>query len=312
MSVLRFRCGHGAASGVQLGRDCPICVVLSSAGRSRAALERRLARPERVRFQSEISLSAEYTWVCTRGHDRYRATVSAAIDGDGCPKCQANALSPSGAREHGVPGMRANLRLPTSRAEQRLRALLEERIRIPRGVNRVRIARSFHGRNEVWPDIVIPALKVAIEYDSPGRGGDWHRGLREGSDLDKDAALREVGWEVIRVRTGRLQPLGRYSIQASGPTHTVADRIVELLSEIRGANAVHTLRVVAEHPSSGMPSAQEVHMSEEPSTPVDEVEVGDDELEAAAGGQLDFGTTTPDRPPLSSREDFHNREGTTT
>lgn len=167
--MLRFRCGHGAASGVQLDRDCPICVVLSSAGRSRASLERQLARPERVRFQSEIALGAEYTWVCARGHECYRAPVSAAIDGDDCPKCRANALSPSGAREHGVPGMRANLRLPTSRAEQRLRALFEARIRIPRGVNRVRIARSFHGRNEVWPDIVIPALKVAIECQTRAR-----------------------------------------------------------------------------------------------------------------------------------------------
>lgn len=240
MSGIRFGCGHGG-DGVQLARQCPICNLLQSAGRSRAELSAKLARPERARFATEISPAAEYTWVCPRGHDRYRATVTAAIDGDACPKCRLNASSPGAQREAGVASMKGG-RLPTSLSEQRLRALLEERLVIPRGVNRIRIARTFHGRTEVWPDIIMPALKVAIEYDSPGRGGDWHRGLREASDLDKDAALREVGWEVIRVRTGGLEPLGRYSVQASGPTRKLADELIALMEQIRGVEAVNQVR----------------------------------------------------------------------
>ena len=244
MSVLRFRCGHGsdAEAAITLSRACPVCMMLGEQGRSREQLVTRVARGQRERLRSETQLGAEYDWVCTRGHDRYRGTVLAALDGDGCPKCRANASSPSGLRERGVPGMRSNLKLRTSRAEQQLRALLSEQIDIPKGVNRIRIARPFHGRSEVWPDIVIPALKVAIEYDSPGPGGGWHRGLRKASDLDKDEALREVGWEVIRVRTGGLEPLGRYCVIASGPTQKAAAEVLSLLETIRGIDAVTRIR----------------------------------------------------------------------
>lgn len=242
MQHLRFSCGHGAPGGsVVVSRACPICQVLTSAGRTRASLQQRLARSERARFAVEVNMNAEYTWVCRRGHDRYRASIAAAIDGDACPKCRAGARAASAIRQAGAAGMNG-ARMPTSQAEQRLRALLEEQLVIPRGVNRIRIARTFHGRNEVWPDIIIPALKIAIEYDSPGRGGDWHRGLREASDLDKDAALRDVGWEVIRVRTGGLEHLGRYSIQASGPTHKVAGQLIAMMEQIRGVEAVDQIK----------------------------------------------------------------------
>lgn len=246
MSTLRFACGHGAeVGGITLGRACPICQLLASSGRSRASLEARLARAERTRFAREVQLGAEYRWICSRGHDRYVATVAAAIDGDACPKCRANARGATALREAGVAG-RTGGPLPTSQAEQRLRALLEEELVIPRGVNRIRIARTFHGRNEVWPDIIIPTIKIAIEYDSPGRGGEWHRGLREASDLEKDAALREVGWDVLRVRTGGLEPLGRHSIQASGPTRKLVTELIALMESIRGVDAVERIRRASE------------------------------------------------------------------
>lgn len=244
MSVLRFHCGHGsrAEDAITLSRACPVCMMLGEQGRSREQLLARVARGQRERLRGEIQLGAEYDWVCKRGHDRYRGTVLTALGGDGCPKCRVNANSPTALRENGVPGMRSNLKLRTSQAEQQLRALLSEQIAIPNGVNRIRIARTFHGRTEVWPDIIIPALKVAIEYDSPGRDGAWHRGMREASDLEKDDALREVGWEVIRVRTGGLEPLGRYCVIASGPTRKAAEEVIALLEKIRGFAAVSHLR----------------------------------------------------------------------
>jgi very-short-patch-repair endonuclease len=74
--------------------------------------------------------------------------------------------------------------------------------------NAVKVSTRVFGRLEVWPDIILAKLKVAIEYDDPGRGGNAHRRDHEASDLQKDAALREVGWEVIRVRVGGLRRLG--------------------------------------------------------------------------------------------------------
>ncbi len=100
--------------------------------------------------------------------------------------------------------MNPGLRTRTSQTEQRLKMLLGERIRLHHGVNAVRIARTFYGRQEVWPDILVPQLRIAVEYDDPGRSRRAHMGLKEASDLEKDDALREVGWEVVRIRAGGL------------------------------------------------------------------------------------------------------------
>ena len=110
----------------------------------------------------------------------------------------------------------------------------------------VRINRTFHGRTEVWPDIVIPALRICVEYDSPGRDGRAHDGLRAASDRDKDAALADVGWQVIRVRTGGLESLGENSILCeSGLTIAAVDQVVERMRALRGDEAVDALVVPA-------------------------------------------------------------------
>jgi hypothetical protein len=87
---------------------------------------------------------------------------------------------------------------------------------------------------EVWPDILLPELKVAIEYDTTGRHGLEHVGPREASDLRKDRLLRAVGWEVVRVRCGKLRPIGPYDLTAGSITDTLVDRIVARLGEVRG------------------------------------------------------------------------------
>jgi hypothetical protein len=127
--------------------------------------------------------------------------------------------------------------------EQRLRAMLGERVRLHHRANAVRTARMFYGRQEVWPDILVAELRIAIEYDDPGRSRRAHRGLKEGSDVEKDEALREVGWEVIRIRAGGLEPLGPYSIVCRSVTAEVVDEVVRLMRVIRGDAAVDRLLV---------------------------------------------------------------------
>ncbi|WEO76550.1 hypothetical protein BJQ94_14420 [Cryobacterium sp. SO2] len=242
--AVRFRCGHGADAGqarITLQRACPLCMLLAETTRSREQLLRKAAPAGLAALAQETRIGAEYEWVCTRGHSRYRATVREALTGPGCPKCQRNAQAPAARQEGGVPFMKPGLRTRTSQAEQKLRMLLGERIRLPHRVNAIRVNRSFYGKPEVWPDIIIPALMVAIEYDSPGREKTSHRGLKEVSDLEKDAALEEVGWAVIRVRSDGLQAVGRYSIVCSGVTAAVVDEVLAMLAVIRGEEAVAAL-----------------------------------------------------------------------
>lgn len=244
---VRFRCGHGAIEAearITLSRDCPLCMLIGETKRSRRELLAKVAPPGRAALERETRVGADYDWVCPRGHDRYPATVMDVLTGTGCPKCRASAEAPARRSQGGLPFMKPGLRLGTSVTEQRLRALLGERLRLPHRVNAIRINRTFFGRTEVWPDIIIPALLVAIEYDDPGRDGTSHRGLKEASDRDKDAALNEVGWEVIRVRAGGLDALGPNSIVCAGLTLAVIDRIMSMLRQLRGDAAVD--RILAE------------------------------------------------------------------
>ncbi|MEI5582434.1 MULTISPECIES: hypothetical protein [unclassified Agromyces] len=250
MVAVSFGCGHGAEAGapgtVALRRNCPLCMLLHETQRSRGELLGRVAPPQRRALAAETRIGAEFDWRCRRGHDRFRASVVDVLTGPGCPKCGANAASPGAAREAGMPFMKPGLRVGTSMTEQRLRVLLGERLRLHHRANAVRTARMFYGRQEVWPDILVAELRIAIEYDDPGRSGRAHRGLKQGSDHEKDAALREVGWEVIRIRGGGLPPLGPYSVSCRSVTAEVADEVVRLMRAIRGDAAVDAIAVPVE------------------------------------------------------------------
>ena len=123
---------------------------------------------------------------------------------------------------------------PASAVEERLRRDLAARLEHTPGLNAVRLARPFFEHLEAWPDILLPELRVAIEYDSTGRHGLEHVGRREEADRRKDRALRAAGWEVVRIRTGKLPPLGPYDLCVSGLTRGTVDALLDRLREIRG------------------------------------------------------------------------------
>jgi len=117
---------------------------------------------------------------------------------------------------------------PTSSAEETLRALLSVHLPIvtPEEANSVRVRATSWGALRVFPDMLIPSSRVAIEYDSPGPFGDMHQD--DSIDAAKDLALRDVGWEVIRVRTGGLALTSRWDVLASGPTQKAAAAVVAM------------------------------------------------------------------------------------
>jgi len=123
---------------------------------------------------------------------------------------------------------------PASASEALLRQRLEQRFDFDLSLNAVAVARPFFDRLEVWPDIVIPDLRVAIEYDTVGRHGLEHVGPREKSDRQKDRALRAARWEVIRIRCGKLQPLGPHDIHAAEVNARLIEKIRDVLADIRG------------------------------------------------------------------------------
>ena len=123
---------------------------------------------------------------------------------------------------------------PASAVEAELRQRLTERLEFTPGLTAVRTSRPFFDHLEVWPDIVIPELRIAVEYDSTGRHGLEHVGRREEVDRRKDRLLRAAGWEVVRLRAGRLAPLGPYDLVVSGVGARTVTRLLETFGAIRG------------------------------------------------------------------------------
>jgi hypothetical protein len=123
---------------------------------------------------------------------------------------------------------------PSSAAEAELRQGLAERLAFDPAPTAVRLRRPFFEHLEAWPDILLPELRIAIEYDTTGRFGLEHVGPREETDRRKDRLLRSAGWEVVRVRTGRLLPLGPFDVVAAGVSQRLYPRILDALREIRG------------------------------------------------------------------------------
>jgi very-short-patch-repair endonuclease len=124
--------------------------------------------------------------------------------------------------------------VPASAAEAELRQRLAAVLTADFSFNAVRVGRPFFGRLEVWPDFALDELRVAIEYDTTGRDGLEHVGRREQIDRRKDRLLRAAGWEVVRIRCCKLQPIGEYDLIASGVSAALIERLLDTLRRIRG------------------------------------------------------------------------------
>ena len=123
---------------------------------------------------------------------------------------------------------------PASAVEAQLRADLFSQLGVTAGFNAVRVSRPFFSHVEVWPDILLPELRIAVEYDSPGRFGLEHVGKREEADRRKDRAVRAAHWEVVRIRTGKLEKLGPHDLQMSSMNRRGLERLMDTFRDIRG------------------------------------------------------------------------------
>lgn len=130
----------------------------------------------------------------------------------------------------------------TSATEGRLRALIADRLEVDLSCTAVRVRTPFFGRLEVWPDVIIPELAVAIELDTVGRNADEHVGRRERVDRRKDQLLREVGWHVIRVRCRPLRALGPDDLVVAGVSASAVDALIERVGDVRGPLFVQAYR----------------------------------------------------------------------
>jgi very-short-patch-repair endonuclease len=207
----------------------------------------------RGELETETRIDRRYSWLCHNGHPSFEASVDSVLRGRGCPTCR-HALAAADRYPVGAAFVSPWAPKPASAAEAALRQQLGRALAVDLTRNAVKVAKPFYTHIEVWPDIVIDELKVAIEYDTTGRDGLEHVGRRELSDRRKDRLLRAVGWEVVRIRCGKLQPIGPFDLCASGVSDPLITRLLDRLSEIRGSLIVDAYRAApiaepAPHPS---------------------------------------------------------------
>lgn len=161
-------------------------------------------------------IHARLEWQCHARwrikHEPYQRSLSEIVySHHGCPMCWK--------REHFTPSADVSpgdafysfVEQGGSKAETRLRRALLPLLPIDGTVNAVRIKDDFFGKPMVHPDILCPALRVAIEFD--GTAHDNHI-TKEGRARDcvKDELLAEVGWRVVRVCPPPVKPLHEHDI----------------------------------------------------------------------------------------------------
>lgn len=127
-------------------------------------------------------------WVCRKpgcGH-RWKSTPHVRVRGVGCPKCDADCYA-------------------TSRTE----ILLRNELAWVFGAGVVREGKGFPMASGKLrkADIVIESLRLVVEYDGAYYHSEQLRPGRTASDRAKTQALREAGFQVIRVREAPLEAL---------------------------------------------------------------------------------------------------------
>jgi very-short-patch-repair endonuclease len=212
---------------------CHLCRRLDSSPLTREQLLSMVVARSRTDLSYETGTTRTYSWECPKGHGVYAAKVERVLDGKRCPVC-AHARAAADQFEVGESFISPWAPKPASAAEADLRQRLRAALAIELNHNAVKVARPFFSHVEVWPDFAMPEFRVAIEYDTTGRDGLEHVGRREDIDRRKDRLLRSAGWEVIRIRCGKLQPIGPHDLVASGVTNSLITRIIDELAHIRG------------------------------------------------------------------------------
>lgn len=160
--------------------------------------------------QVTASVSRLVTWRCEYGHT-WLMTIKArtralAAGAGGCPYCypygaSLRQLAVASALAYSLPGLTVNDRPAPIHAAGR-----------PRHV-----------------DITIPQLRLVLEYD----GGFFHA-RRERQDGEKSNALREAGWQVVRLREAPLDRIDAQDLPVPVTAPAYADELVpQILNHLR-------------------------------------------------------------------------------
>ena len=150
-------------------------------------------------------------WICRRNPSHHWATrvEHRTRDGSGCPQCTLT---------------------PRSEIEIILSFELGKFFTIDPNDHTI-----LAGDQRFTVDIKIPSEMVVVEFD----GAYWHRDLYD-RDARKTAALRDAGWEVIRVRD--------YGLTKISPIDVTVDTRIMSYKEIANQTLVRLFKILGKDP----------------------------------------------------------------
>ena len=109
------------------------------------------------------------------------------------------------------------------------------------------------GRRSIRADIVIPALRLVVEYD-----GSYYHARKAQADRKQTASLESVGWTVLRVREEPLPALGGHEtfVGPTEPMKSVTIKALDTLATI-GIHAMHKEEYIRDSNEWGKSQANE-------------------------------------------------------
>jgi very-short-patch-repair endonuclease len=119
----------------------------------------------------------------------------------------------------------------TSKLEDSIRQkLIDAGLKLHKGRSAIQCGHEpvFDNYPVLTPDILITSSKVAVEIDS-----DYTHSTEVDKDRIRNHLLAEVGWTVVRLRLGGLEPVGPYDVvsQSSGATKAGIDALVKAVGD---------------------------------------------------------------------------------
>ena len=116
------------------------------------------------------------------------------------------------------------------------------RLEVTPGFNAVRVAGRSSTTSRCGPTSCSPSCASPSSTTAPaGSGSSMSAGARMSTGA-RTACCGSAGWEVVRIRTGRLEKLGPYDLQLSGTGRKTVARLLEVFGEIRGQLIVESYR----------------------------------------------------------------------
>lgn len=151
-----------------INSGCPYCAGLA---RKTKADYYALATAAGIKWIGDLPQRTKFrtAWQCHRGHI-WQAAFDNILKGTRCPICKDM-----------VNGT------PVSGPQRRICEILDGELNYPCGKYRI--------------DVALPDIHIAIEYD----GWRWHENKPE-HDRQRDKALIEAGWRVLRIKSGEYIP----------------------------------------------------------------------------------------------------------